>query len=44
MQKHLKKCIGCGVDLQNEDKEVIGYTPKVLKKIIMGLLSEMFFN
>lgn len=32
MQKHLKKCIGCGVDLQNEDKEVIGYTPKSLEE------------
>lgn len=42
MQKHLKKCIGCGVDLQNEDKEVIGYTPKVLKKIIMIIVRDVF--
>ena len=24
-----KRCIGCGVTLQNEDKQRIGYTPKL---------------
>lgn len=30
-----KKCIGCGVLLQNQNKEVIGYTPDITKDYCM---------
>ena len=27
-----KKCVGCGIELQNKDANVVGYTPKEIKK------------
>ena len=28
-----KKCIGCGVELQNTDKNMQGFTPKPIKDV-----------
>lgn len=30
-----KRCIGCGVPLQNQDKELVGYTPDITKDYCM---------
>ena len=38
----MSKCIGCGVTLQNKDKNKVGYTPK--EKITNNMYCERCFK